>query len=103
MCFSLKVSQFLLVTGFLYLGHLGECNATVTPGIQPEIQATENVSMQEKFEGEEYFCIKFNNMDGLQIQGERQMATLMCFVMNGLLLQTPDTLGLFNCLSDAGL
>ncbi len=99
MSFSVKFSKFLLATSFLCLEQLRECNATGTP----EIQATENVSIQEKFEGEEYFCIHFNNMDGLQIQGERQMAAFTCFVMNGLISQSPDTLGLFNCLSGAGM
>ena len=103
MCFSWKLAQILLGTSLLYLACFTESDATEPPGVEPEILPHENVFRQEKFAGEEYFCIHLNNLAGIQIKGGRQMVTFKCFVMNGLVSQTPDTLGLYNCLSEAGM
>ncbi len=103
MCFSWKLARLILGTGLLYLRCFTESDATDPPRVQPKIQPHENVFRQEKFEGEEYFCIHLNNLAGIQIRGGRQMEAFKCIVMNGLVSQSPDTLGLYNCLSEAGM
>ena len=111
MCFCWRAIKLFLGVGLLYFEQIIRSDGTGQPGVQHErlpdveekIEGLQNgTTMQDKFEGEEYFCIKMNILAGIEVKSERQKHALMCVVINGLLGESQDTLALFNCLSEAG-